>query len=70
MDEVTAAMKFYKLFLTQQRNSFYASNVHSFFLNLFVLLLFTVVRKHKKLPTRIRLRSHIENIKRNIFDEM
>lgn len=54
MDEVTT-MKFYKLFLTQQRNSFYTSNDHSFFLAFFVLLLFTVVRKHKKMPTRIRL---------------
>lgn len=58
-------------FFTQQRNSFYASNVHYFFLTLFVLLLFTVVRKHKKCQLVFGwLRSHIGNIKRNFFEEM
>lgn len=46
MDEVTA-MKFYKLSLTQQRGSFYASNV-PFSSSLAFLVLLLPLRKHYK----------------------
>ena len=52
MDEVTA-MKFYKLSLTQQRSSFYASNVPFSSSLVFLLLLLTIFRKHLHIPTRI-----------------
>jgi hypothetical protein len=50
LDEVTT-MKFYKLYLTQQRNSFYASNVP--FSSLYSRAsFFSSIRKHIKMPTR------------------